>query len=193
MAGRESGGTSFLELNRENFESEIQGVSTPEQLIELLESRSDVIEGSEHQFGTKEAAANIRRAVDKIDQLIEEGTVQGRDLEIEPEFLANNGITRSLGLRAKVQELMNERISRHWNPEIAKVSSFEDLYAVIRSQRSITSSGGKEYNPEDQIAIIEELRRVLKDRGYRSHYGLLDVTRAMGIRYKVQDLLRKEK
>lgn len=74
--------------------------------------------------------------------------------------------------------------------KISRAENFDELYTVLKTIKTIQGSN-RSYNPEEIIGIVEELRAA--KRGNRtSQYDIFSVTRTLGLRQKVNELMTKK-
>ena len=100
-------------------------------------------------------------------------------------------ITQSLGLRDKVAELLEKEKSKKDQP-FAKANDFMELFEIL-SRIDAMHGSQKKYNISEVKREINKTRSKVRDGAEIEDAGTSYITRSLGLRNKVIDLLEKEK
>lgn len=138
---------------------QIKDARTMEELFSIIDSL-DGVQGSQENFSSEQLKDIIQK--------------------VQNEELNTSYITRSYGLRDKVEELLNKESIK----EIKDVQSLEELYKVLKYKGGLDGSY-RHYSAEELIQKIENYRES------RFEIILGEITRANGLRDKVEELLKK--
>lgn len=202
MGERGNSGVSFEALTageneKVGIEASIEQAQDLKNLIVLLSEHEGIsIEGQEQEIPVATIVVGIEESYEKIIELLFQSIEAGEDPDIDvDEILADSAVTRSLGIRPKAKELIEQKVKRLWDPEIIHATSIESLFEILRSKDKIPkmSSEGTR-NAEEIIAVIDDLRKEVDaadNRPYRSKYVIDNLTPSMGIRATVKRLLVK--
>ena len=106
-------------------------------------------------------------------------------------------VTRMLGLRETFQRFMEDEMSKQEEQKqlIEKAESFDDLYKALEEVGEIPSQNSS-LDSDKWITAIIDARKEIKAMGIdivQYPQALFSITRTMGLRDKVAELIRKER
>jgi len=179
-AGKEDANQAIDEHNQEK----ISQCTSMASLIDFVSREMDSIEGTKATYTAEEVAQQL----EEVEKLSEDNPI------LAMRFLKS--ITRSLGLRERVGELLGEKIEAGVREAVNSSDSFDDLYSKLRTIKRLRGSHAN-YAAADLIMIIramEEGKKLkYKSTGKEFSVKLKHIPKVFGLRGKVEDLLEAKK
>jgi hypothetical protein len=189
IAGTEEGASKANENFDKNVINEainkIRGVESLEEMLNAIKDIGDIKMPDQENF----KADNWLELIPVIAK-----DIKSKRIELDKALVS---VTGKLGLRSKFEEIMRkyEENEKKRSDEISKCENFGELYEVLSKSGEIYSTDAS-LSSNKWISAIEFVRTELKNHEINldsQSQVLRSITRSMGLREKVKELIIKER